>query len=204
MLKEAFYKLLKNYSNDQSLIDEYWLEVATLHSSNKRYYHTLDHLDNLLIQLIEVKDKVREWNTILFTLFYHDIVYNSLKSDNEEKSADLARKRMTKLLIPETIVKNCVAQILATKSHTKSSDNDINYFLDADLSVLGFEWPVYLEYSENVRKEYSIYPDIIYKGGRKKVLNHFIGMENIYKTAAFFSKYEKQAKENLKRELLLF
>ncbi len=50
---------------------------------------------------------------------------------------------------------------------------DINYLLDADLSVLGKDRETYLVYTQMIRKEYSIYPDFLYKPGRKKFLNIF-------------------------------
>lgn len=200
-LKENFIALLGNYSTDHILIDELWNEVAAYYSGKKRYYHNLTHLENLLEQLLAVKTNIHHWNTILFTLYYHDIIYNASKRDNEEKSAALAERRMQQLVIPVEIIGQCKAQILATKKHEVSADSDTNYFTDADLSVLGQPWEVYEAYYKNVRKEYSIYPDIIYKPGRKKVLHHFLSMERIFKTAHFFIKFEAAAKENLQNEL---
>lgn len=52
-----------------------------------------------------------------------------------------------------------------------------------------------------VRKEYSIYPDLLYKPGRKKVLQHFLQMERIFKTQVFYDKYETQSRRNLEKEL---
>jgi predicted metal-dependent HD superfamily phosphohydrolase len=46
-----------------------------------------------------------------------------------------------------------------------------------------------------------VYPDVIYKPGRKKVLAHFLQMERIYKTGIFFTMFEKQARQNLQDEL---
>jgi predicted metal-dependent HD superfamily phosphohydrolase len=66
---------------------------------------------------------------------------------------------------------------------------------------LGQHWENYLAYAKDVRKEYSIYPDFIYKPGRKKILNHFLKMKRIFKTEFFFAKFEETAKENLNREL---
>lgn len=37
--------------------------------------------------------------------------------------------------------------------------------------------------------------------GRVKVLNHFLGMERIYKSEYFFYNLEKQAKENIAMEI---
>jgi predicted metal-dependent HD superfamily phosphohydrolase len=202
-LKEIYIQLLKNYTDNNSLAEELWKEIEKSYSSKKRYYHTLQHLDNLLIQLNELKDSIQDWEVTLFTLFYHDVVYNSLKSDNEEKSAELAEKRMSQLLISGDKIELCKQQILATKSHQKSLNSDTNYFTDADLSVLGQPWESYSVYYKNVRREYSIYPDFIYNPGRKKVLNHFLAMDNIFKTTFFQDKFEIQAKLNLEKEIKL-
>lgn len=203
MLKETFIGLLTNYTDNGRLTNELWMEIEKNYSSKKRHYHTLQHLDNLLAQLTDVKEKIQNWNTILFTLYYHDIVYNSLKSDNEEKSAELAEKRMKQIAVTIDTIELCKKQILATKSHIKSNDSDTNYFTDADLSVLGQNWETYSLYYKNVREEYSIYPDFVYNPGRKKVLNHFLSMERIFKTEYFYSKYELQAKQNIQMEIEL-
>lgn len=201
MLKETFIALLNNYSDNNNLNNELWAEIEKNYSNKKRFYHTLQHLENLLIQLTEIKDRIADWNTMLFTLYYHDIVYNSLKSDNEEKSAELAAKRMKQIGLSDELIENCKSQILATKTHRVSADSDTNYFTDADLSVLGMPWEEYSAYYKNVRKEYAIYPDFVYNSGRKKVLNHFLAMECLFKTDFFYEKFEFQARQNLQYEM---
>jgi len=203
VLKETFIGLLKNYTDNDRLRNELWAEIEKYYSSKKRHYHSLSHLDNLLAQLTEVKGEIHNWENILFTLYYHDIIYNSLKSDNEEKSAELAEKRMAQISVANETIELCKKQILATKSHIKSTDSDTNYFTDADLSVLGQPWETYSIYYKNVRKEYSIYPDLVYNQGRKKVLNHFLTMGRIFKTEPFYNKFERQAKQNLQKEIEL-
>jgi predicted metal-dependent HD superfamily phosphohydrolase len=200
-LKEIFSNLLINYTTNSSLINELWDEVEKNYSGKNRHYHTLQHLENLLITLTEVKSEIQNWESILFTLFYHDIIYTALKSDNEENSALLAEKRMQQLSVSNDIIERCKNQILATKSHSKSTDSDTNYFTDADLSVLGQPWEIYSLYYKNVRKEYAIYPDFIYNSGRKKVIQHFLSMNSIFKTDYFYNQFEKVAKENLMKEL---
>ena len=192
---------MTNYTDNKSLIDELWAEIEQYYSGKKRYYHTLQHLENVLTQLIEVKEQIKKWEIILFTLYYHDVIYNALKSDNEEKSAQLAELRMKQIGLKNGMIEQCKLQILATKKHLISIDSDTNYFTDADLSVLGQSWEIYVIYYENVRKEYAIYPDFIYNPGRKKVLNHFLQMENIFKTDYFRTKFDKQAKLNMSQEI---
>lgn len=203
MLKETFIRLLENYTKNGDQINELWLEIEAAYSEKTRYYHTLDHLENLLVQLTEVKDQIQHWETVLFTLYYHDVVYDAQNPDNEEKSAELAEKRMKQIGVPDEMILECKQQILATKAHFPSISSDINYFIDADLAVLGQSWEMYAAYYQNIRKEYAVYPDLVYNPGRTKVLNHFLSMERIYKSDYFYEKLEIQAKENMKMELAL-
>lgn len=203
MLKETFVQLLTKYTSDPALTHELWMEIQKNYSHKKRHYHSLLHLEHLLAQLTEVKKQIHDWDTLLFTLYYHDAIYNALKSDNEEKSAELAEKRMKQISVPGHTIQLCQQQILATKSHTISANSDTNYFTDADLSVLGQDWETYSMYYKNVRKEYAIYPEFVYNPGRKKVLQHFLSMERIFKTDFFYHKLEKQARINLQKEMAL-
>lgn len=203
VLKETFKRLVTNYTDDAQLTDQLWWEIENHYSNEKRHYHTLQHLDYLLTQLTEVKSEIQNWDAILFTLYYHDIIYNATKSNNEEKSAELAEKRMRQISVSSDTIERCKRQILATKSHHKSPDRDTNYFTDADLSILGQDWETYSQYYSNVRKEYAIYPDLVYNPGRIKVLNHFLSMDRIFKTDFFYAKLEMQAKQNIEMELEL-
>lgn len=200
-LKHTFIDLVSRHNCENHEV--YWNEIVDHYSNKDRHYHTLDHLNNLLNQLNNVKSLVSDWDTILFTLYYHDFVYNAKKSDNEEVSAKEAEKRMKVLGIPDPTIEKCKQQILATKTHQINSDQDTNLFTDADLSILGQSWENYENYYKGVRQEYNIYPDLIYKPGRKKVLQHFLSMDRIFKTDYFFDKFEQQARINLVKEISL-
>jgi predicted metal-dependent HD superfamily phosphohydrolase len=201
VIKQAFLTTSLHYSGDNQLIAHLWSEIEKHYSDKKRHYHTLTHLDNLLYQLNDVKDLIQDWDTIVFSVAYHDVVYNALKHDNEEKSALFAQRSLQKLSVSWPQIEHCMAQIIATKSHQISDNTDTNLLTDADLSVLGQDWPIYQQYYQQVRKEYSIYPDFVYKPGRKKVLRHFLEMEHIFKTEAFAQRLETQARHNMKQEL---
>ena len=201
MLKKAFIHLLKQYTDDDKLMNKLWIEISATYSKRNRHYHTLQHLEDILVGLTDVKSQIINWNALLFALCYHDIVYNVLKHNNEEKSATIAVKKMKALRVEGESISKCEAIILATKAHQLLFDNDINLFTDADLSVLGASWNDYESYYKNIRREYSIYPDIIYNPGRRKILQHFLNMERIYKTTFFFEKFEENARNNLKREI---
>ena len=203
MMKDIFYELLRSYTNNNSLIQEFWIEIETHYTSPGRHYHTLQHLENIFKELCECYDDISDWDTMLFSLFYHDIIYNALKKDNEEKSVDLAVKRLVKINYHSHRIDLCYQEIMATKSHTLIDNYDINLFTDADISILGYTWEKYEQYYKQVRKEYNIYPDFLYKPGRKKVLQYFLNMENIFKTEFFRNKYENTARNNIQKELSL-
>jgi len=201
VLEPLFTLMIAELTGDALIAASYWSEVEMNYGRSKRHYHNLQHLDALTRELVEIKHAINEWEILLFSIAYHDIIYNPLRHDNEEKSAEFALKRMTTLHCSAGQVNNCTAQILATKKHTWSNDSDTNYFTDADLSILGSPPAVYKAYVQSIRKEYKLYPDFVYNPGRQKVLKHFLDMPAIFKTAHFTNKYESQARMNLQEEL---
>ncbi len=202
-INSIFSDLISKYSNNEILKTDYWTEIEQSYSQKSRKYHNLIHLENMILELEEVKDKISDYDSILFSIFYHDIIYKATSKDNEEKSAELAKTRLDKLNLHQEKIAIIQNQILATKSHKRSEDADTNFLLDADLAILGQNWEIYKNYIQQIRKEYSIYPDFIYKPGRKKVLTHFLEFEAIFKTNYFKEKYEENARENINREILI-
>ncbi|MEG0983299.1 HD domain-containing protein, partial [Algoriella sp.] len=126
---------------------------------------------------------------------------NTTNLDNEEESAKIAFQRLSEINVPQEILSKVNELILATKYHRKNQDQDINYFIDADLSILGQSTVKYFIYSENIRKEYQQFPKEIYNLGRKNVLEKFVAQDQIYKTDHFNYLYEQQARENLDFEI---
>ena len=197
MLQDTFYSL-PGLSNATSAVRQsLWNEIENSYSKKGRHYHNLSHLENLLALLQEVKPEVADWDTLMYSMFYHDIEYNVLRHDNEEKSAEIAVERMLQLQLPTAMAEKCRLHIIATKQHLFNPNQDTNLFTDADLAILGSSPDTYAGYAEAVRKEYSIYPDLIYNPGRKKVLHHFLEMEHIYKTPYFRDRFGAAAKTNL-------
>lgn len=200
MIKEEYLKSLRVYTSDSNLLASMWSDIEKSYSKSGRHYHTIAHLDNLLNELLPIKNRFENWHTIVFAITYHDFIYNTLKNNNEEKSAALAVKQLKAIAFPDGQISFCKQLILATKKH-EASDEKINLFTDADLSILGADSETYKTYTKQIRLEYSIYPDLVYKPGRKKVLMHFLGMKAIYKTTEFAQRYESAARVNLQTEL---
>lgn len=77
MLTDIFLQLVNKYSNNNELATNLWLEIFTKYSEPKRHYHTITHLEAFINDLKEVKDHIEDWDTTLFAVFYHDIIYKA-------------------------------------------------------------------------------------------------------------------------------
>ncbi|MFL5730664.1 MAG: hypothetical protein ACJ75J_14345 [Cytophagaceae bacterium] len=200
-LKTTWNQLCSSYSDDITLKNKLFEQICREYGNSSRYYHNLNHISAMLTLADEHNDLIRHRDIVLFSIWFHDLVYDSLKKDNEEKSADMAEEMLTSLAIGKEAVQKIRKFIIATKSHSDHSEPDLCFFLDLDLSVLGSDSETYSTYCKNVRKEYKWVPGILYKKGRKKVLQHFLDMERIFKTDRFYELFEVKARKNIKREL---
>ncbi len=205
MLQEAFFSLVKKYTPDSKAAAGLWSEIETAYAADERYFHNAAHLEQMHGALKEAQPQIKDWDTLAFAVFYHDVVYDVVQyvtdNDNEDRSAEVAQKGLELIGYPSEKIERCKEQILATKHHESSSDDDTNFLTDADLCILGQPWDAYKTYMGHIRKEYEVYPDSIYYAGRNNVLKNFLKMKRLFKTDHFYGLYEAQAKENIEREL---
>lgn len=199
-MKEIYFSCLKPYTEDIVLLESCWNEVIVSYSDQRRAYHTLVHLQHFSNQLDLCKDKLSDYSTAYLAMIYHDIVYFMMDGSNEEKSALVAVNHLNRLQYPSDLISVCSEMILATKTHSGNSSSDINYFIDADMSILGADSGSYAQYAAGIRKEYG--DSIYFDQGRKQVLQSFLNMERIFKTDLFFDRYEKQARLNIQLEIV--
>ncbi|MGB0930716.1 MAG: hypothetical protein ACPGVB_08070 [Chitinophagales bacterium] len=186
----------------ESIIAEHWQNLVKHYQESHRHYHNLTHLQELFKLLLPLEQKLEHPKAVYFAIFYHDIIYNSLRKDNELKSAEYADKVLPLLKVDTTTIQLAYSLILATKDHEALlPTNDFRYFLDADLAILGADWGKYELYSQAIRKEYRHVPSILYRRGRRKVLQHLLQKSPLYYTPEFFERFEVQARENVRMEL---
>ncbi|MUU79439.1 hypothetical protein GN138_13365 [Winogradskyella sp. HL2-2] len=157
----------------------------------------------MFLQLETVKDEIKDLDSLKFAIWFHDIIYKSTNKDNEEQSANFAQQTLKSMNFDNFKIKKVTKLIISTKKHTLllNENYDNAYLLDLDLSILGSDWKTYSNYVNNIRKEYIIYPNILYKPGRKKVIKNFLERESLYFTNVFKTKFEEQARHNLTKEI---
>ncbi|AEA45651.1 HD domain-containing protein [Fluviicola taffensis] len=200
-IKAVYEDLILRLGHSRTIASDKWDIISAAYNSSSRFYHNLNHLEAMLFELEKVKEEIKDWDSILFSLIYHDFVYDSFRGDNEALSAEFASTELTALNLNNEQIDKIKETILATKSHDFKSDHDMNVFLDADLSILGADKKMYDNYSRNVRLEFIQYPSFVFYQGRIKVLEYFLSHSSIYKTDFFKKQFEQKAVENLSREL---
>jgi predicted metal-dependent HD superfamily phosphohydrolase len=202
-LSQEFAALIGKHTDDARLGERLWREIRDAYSARERCYHTLAHLEQMLFELRQVRRAIRDWDCLLFALYYHDLVYLPGNEKNEAQSAEIAVLRLGEIGFSPTGIEKIRRVILATRKHLLAEDEDTNFFMDADLSGLGQDREVYMEYSGRVRQEYAQIPTSIYNAGRIKMFRAFLAMPVIFKTRHFYDKFESQARQNLNEEIAL-
>ena len=68
--------------------------LVRAYSEPHRHYHNLAHVHDCLNYLATLRDlSARERQTLEHAIWWHDAIYEPSRSDNEERSADLAGRR---------------------------------------------------------------------------------------------------------------
>lgn len=176
-----------------------WAHIEAAYSAPSRHYHTLQHLSDVYADLHEYYAGKVPAATV-FALFFHDIIYSALRGDNEKRSAEHTRDMLCKWQADEALINSVAEMIEATATH-ESGDKETRFFLDADMAILGAESIQYAAYIAAVRREYSVFPDLIYNSGRRKFVEAMLRRDRIFLTDYFYSRYEAQARVNLSNEL---
>jgi len=200
VLKNKFILFTDSQMIERSYSENIWQQIFTAHNVSSRAYHNLSHL----YSITEIFDQflISDLNqTILYwTTFFHDYIYKATRKDNETKSALIAKEVLTPVLSTD-LVQTITTFIESTAQHKPLMDIPEQLaFLDADLAILATNENLYDQYTEAIRREYWMYPDLLYRLGRKKVLQHFLERTHIYYTP-IFKEYEAQARANLQREM---
>jgi predicted metal-dependent HD superfamily phosphohydrolase len=201
-LKATWVALTRPYTTQDAIVQDMFNQLIKSYAGPKRHYHNLHHISALLSLQQQHTSLITDPDVLQFSIFFHDIVYNVLKKDNEAKSAVVAANFLATIDYPADKIKKVVQFIEATQTHVNSTgDTDLDYLLDFDLRILGAPAADYQHYQQQIRQEYAIFPDMLYNPGRKKVLQHFLHQLPVFKTSTFRNLYEEQAIANLTAEL---
>ena len=187
-------------------------------SQPHRVYHTLEHVSHVQATLNAYKDKFSDFQAAELAAKFHDIVYEVGDDYNYNEARSCAKfLEMIGEDNPDlkfdfnpcdfSTIELVLAMIGCTHGHTldiiRNPDSltagqieDIKMFLDADIKILSEDEATVIKFEDAIRKEFSIYNDVVYSFGRIKVLQSFLNRPHIY-LSQIGEPWEQKARDNL-------
>lgn len=202
-LKTNWTKLIGQFTTNEQLISDSWKQIEQHYTEKNRAYHNLTHINNMLEEAAKFDEKITDKEVVLLAIWFHDIIYDSMSKTNEKNSAELAKKILSQTNLSPERIQKCYDLILLTVKHQphETAHLDDKLLVDFDLEILSRDWEAYKIYSEQVRKEYWMYPAPLFKNGRKKAMGKFLERPTIYQTPFYQEAKEAKARNNIKREM---
>ena len=186
---------------DSSVIEE----ARRAYGSPGRHYHTWEHV-------LDCAAKLRDFpcdspRTVFLALLFHDAIYVAGDTQNERRSADLAREVLgAHSRVPAEEIADIERFILATCTHVVPADErstDLRAVIDIDMSILGSAEEKYRRYAARVRSEWcpSVVNEDGFRKGRAAFLRGVLASPKIYSTQEGERRWESPARSNMTREL---
>lgn len=177
-------------------------DLQAAYTEPGRFYHSSEHVADCLRLLKRHRELANRPAEVEIAIWFHDAVYDSRRSDNEQASAAWAERYLCSQGVAGSAVERVAEMILATKSHAGPLESDSQLLVDIDLAILGQPLERFEAYDRAIRQEYAWVSDADYREGRYAVLDRFLGRTAIYGTETFRNLYESQARENIARKLV--
>lgn len=199
MTKDRWLKLMKSMGLASS--DDSYDSLCNAYSERHRHYHTVQHI-NAMLRHFDLTSNLTEYpNEVELAIWFHDAIYKPFSLNNEKGSADWAKEFLIDHGYEENGIDRVYRLIMATLHDGAVEHQDERLIVDIDLTILGTPPDVYDEFERNVRKEYRWVPSFIYRKKRKQLLLKFLAQDSIYHLEYFKIKFEKAARENIKKAI---
>lgn len=179
-----------------------WFDtLSSRYAEPHRHYHTARHIVECLDEFDPARHLATQPVALELAIWFHDAIYDTHASDNEEQSALLAEQCLADALTNSDLRVAVRDLVLVTKTHHASNHPDAPLLVDIDLSILGQPETRFWEYEQQIRREYAWVPDAVFAAKRVEILDRFLARDRIYATDWFFQVCERQARSNLKASL---
>ncbi|WP_040337417.1 HD domain-containing protein [Candidatus Blastococcus massiliensis] len=180
-----------------------WAAVVAAWSEPHRRYHDLAHLAAVLGLVGQLSAEAPDPDAVALAAWYHDVVYDPQRNDNEAVSAGRARAGL-RGLVPDERIAEVERLVLLTAGHAaEPGDENGAVLCDADLAVLAGPPDAYATYASAVREEYGHLSDEVFTAGRIAVLEQLLALPRLFHLPAVAGEWEPRARANMTAELTL-
>lgn len=205
------------------VLSAHWARIADRHDPDAygalargygdpaRGYHDWSHIVDLLTKLDAFAHLATRPDLIAASIFWHDSVFITRTSEgvvrsdaeNVRDSADLFERHAR---FPAAEIAAIREMIMATANHLSATPQtthypgfaqDMDLFLDLDLSSLGAPWPAFRRNFERIRSEYPWVDAIEFDRQRLGMLEKFAACsEGVFRLAASRALWSAPTQEN--------
>lgn len=202
-LRDRFVALWRRnlLSGAEDRAEPVWRMVAAHYAQPHRHYHNLRHLAHCLWHFDEVADRLAGRDQLEAAIWFHDVILEPDRSDNEQRSADCFRE-VAGPVMPAGFVSAVVDLILFTAHRTTPADLDHQFICDIDLSSFGSPWEAFLANSRAIEAEFTG-PREEYLRRETSFLASLLRRPRIFMTDFFHGLCEEKARDNIRRFLHL-
>ena len=194
--QQAWYKL--GVTSDKTALRQ---QLLIEYSQPTRKYHNQQHLTECFQHFHTIQYLAKHPEEIALALWFHDAIYQIGQQDNEQQSAQWAKKSLVQESVAPEIISRIEKLILATCHDAIPEQPDEQLMVDIDLAILGSTPQRFDEYEMQIRQEYHSVPGWLFRYKRKKILHQFLKRPRIYATDHFYQLLEQQARTNLEQSL---
>jgi len=211
------------------IVEKFWSLVAPHHDADafaaidaayhepQRAYHNWSHVSDLLGKLGELSHLAVRPDLIAAAVFWHDSVFITCDADgrprrdveNVRASVELFERHSrfdasdTRAVHDMVMATASHMDARATQEHYAGFANDLDFFLDLDLSSLAAPWAAFEANFEDIRFEYSWAPEEVFLLGRMQMLERFLAQgEMLYRRPETRALWLEGARANLLRASL--
>ncbi len=186
------------------------LSTLLKHYAGKgRHYHSIVHIVKLIEELRRLRKEQPAWfldpvedAAIELAIWFHDVIYDTSKHDNEEQSAQLAEAYALRLGFSRAVGQRAKDYVRATDHKQFAKDFGAQLVCDVDLLSLALPPTAFDENTRLIRLEYQQYTDEEWRQGRLAWGESFLDPNkrpSIYQTEYYRNREETYARANLAR-----
>ncbi|KAK7074027.1 hypothetical protein SK128_008050 [Halocaridina rubra] len=197
---------------DGSVSERWWGTVSRQYTEEGRVYHGHAYLSQLFSLYHQYQDKLQAPQAVALAIFFHKLEYNPQSGDADSKNVEKfdafiseagdGHMDSSMAVAVRGLLEAAISNF--TEAHIMeggSGSDDVHYFLDFTMAVLGASSPEYEQYTTKIQAEYIHLPTNAYNQLRLKILKNLLLMPNIYATREFQTAREKTARENIQKEV---
>jgi predicted metal-dependent HD superfamily phosphohydrolase len=195
-LPTRFITWCRHHGASESSAADLWTKLSTLYTEAHRHYH---HLGHIASSLDEFDATGSNSSLIEGAIWFHDVIYDPKRGDNEAASIAWFLDAFSSWLDPQSAT--AITRLIEATDFRLplSDDSDSQLMVDIDLAILSVSPEAYEDYCQAIRQEYAHVSDDAFRAGRTKVMAGFLERP-IYRTEWFIGR-EERARENIVREL---